>query len=332
MASGQRLHGRVFPRDPAGLGPEKGIDVDEKTASGPSRVVTVGTDGGVPVRTILTTIGLVAAAAVAVLFVMRVERVLIWMLVALFFAVALYPLVDWVQRRVLRRRSLATLLVFLVVLIAIGAPAERLRGATGPGGHPTRRAATSPDQRRAGRARPGRQAAGAHQRRGIRAEQRGTHPRVRDRSRHARAQRAARREHRARRDRDDLRPGLPDRARRTEGRHGHTRSSPSAARRAHSEGHPRLRQDRHRLYLRQPAHQRDLRHAHLRRAQDLRRAVRRPDRAVRRDRRPHPARRRHPRRGRRGHCRVHTLRARRYRRRSSSSSSTSNWRTTCCSR
>jgi predicted PurR-regulated permease PerM len=58
---------------------------------------------------------------VAVLFVMRVERVLIWMLVALFFAVALYPPVDWVQRRVLRRRSLATLLVFLVVLIAIGA-------------------------------------------------------------------------------------------------------------------------------------------------------------------------------------------------------------------
>ena len=92
----------------------------DETASGPSKVVTVRTEGGVPVRTILTTIGLVAAAAVSVLFVMRVERVLIWMLVALFFAVALYPPVDWVQRRVLRRRSLATLLVFLVVLIAIG--------------------------------------------------------------------------------------------------------------------------------------------------------------------------------------------------------------------
>ena len=55
----------------------------DETASGPSKVVTVRTEGGVPVRTILTTIGLVAAAAVAVLFVMRVERVLIWMLVAL---------------------------------------------------------------------------------------------------------------------------------------------------------------------------------------------------------------------------------------------------------
>jgi predicted PurR-regulated permease PerM len=36
---------------------------------------------------------------VAVLFVMRVEQVLVWMLIALFFAVALYPLVHLVQRR-----------------------------------------------------------------------------------------------------------------------------------------------------------------------------------------------------------------------------------------
>ena len=59
--SGQRLRGRVFRRDPERSWPEKGIDVDE-TASGPSKVVTVRTEGGVPVRTILTTIGLVAAA------------------------------------------------------------------------------------------------------------------------------------------------------------------------------------------------------------------------------------------------------------------------------
>ena len=45
----------------------------------------------VPVRTILTTIGLVLATVVAVLFVMQVERVLVWMVVALFFTVALYP-------------------------------------------------------------------------------------------------------------------------------------------------------------------------------------------------------------------------------------------------
>ncbi|WP_433558710.1 AI-2E family transporter [Pseudonocardia xinjiangensis] len=75
----------------------------------------------VPVRTILTTIGLLLATGVAVLLVMRVERVLIWMVVALFFAVALYPVVDWVQRHVTRgRRSLATLLVFVLVLVVLG--------------------------------------------------------------------------------------------------------------------------------------------------------------------------------------------------------------------
>jgi predicted PurR-regulated permease PerM len=62
----------------------------------------------------------VLATAVAVLFVVRVERVLIWMVVALFFTIALYPLVAWLQRRVVRRRSLATLLVFVVVLLVLG--------------------------------------------------------------------------------------------------------------------------------------------------------------------------------------------------------------------
>jgi predicted PurR-regulated permease PerM len=75
----------------------------------------------VPVRTILATIGLVLATVVAVLFVMRVEQVLVWMLIAVFFTVALYPAVDVVQRRVTRcRRSLATLVVFLVVVLVLG--------------------------------------------------------------------------------------------------------------------------------------------------------------------------------------------------------------------
>jgi predicted PurR-regulated permease PerM len=75
----------------------------------------------VPVRTILATIGLILATVVAVLFVMRVEQVMIWMLIALFFTVALYPLVDLVQRRLTWcRRSLATLVVFLVVVLVLG--------------------------------------------------------------------------------------------------------------------------------------------------------------------------------------------------------------------
>jgi predicted PurR-regulated permease PerM len=73
------------------------------------------------VRTILATIGLVLATVVVVLFVMRVERVLVWMLIAVFFTVALYPAVNWVQRHVTRgRRSPATLIVFLVVLLVFG--------------------------------------------------------------------------------------------------------------------------------------------------------------------------------------------------------------------
>jgi hypothetical protein len=49
----------------------------------------------VPVRTILATIGLILATVVAVLFVMRVEQVLVWMLIALFFTVAIYPMVNF---------------------------------------------------------------------------------------------------------------------------------------------------------------------------------------------------------------------------------------------
>src|SRR3954464_9736432 len=52
---------------------------------------------------------------------MRVEQVLVWMVIALFFTVALYPLVNWVQRHMTWcRRSLATLMVFLVVFLVLG--------------------------------------------------------------------------------------------------------------------------------------------------------------------------------------------------------------------
>jgi predicted PurR-regulated permease PerM len=77
----------------------------------------------VPVRTILATIGLVLATVLALYLVVQTRRVLTWMMVAAFFAVALYPLAAWVQRRMLggRRPALATFLVFLVVLLAVGA-------------------------------------------------------------------------------------------------------------------------------------------------------------------------------------------------------------------
>ncbi len=72
-------------------------------------------------RIILAAIGLVLAVLVAVKFVLLVERVLVWMGIALFFTVALYPAVAWVQRHVRWcPRWLATLVVFLAVALAFG--------------------------------------------------------------------------------------------------------------------------------------------------------------------------------------------------------------------
>ena len=64
----------------------------------------------VPVRTILATIGLVLATALAIYVVLQIRQVLTWIVVGAFFAVALYPLVGWVQKRLLggKRRALAT--------------------------------------------------------------------------------------------------------------------------------------------------------------------------------------------------------------------------------
>jgi predicted PurR-regulated permease PerM len=99
------------------VSPERGVvstAVSEATPEVPVRA-------SVPVRTILATIGLILATVVAVLFVMRVEQVLVWMLIALFFTVAIYPVVNFVQRRMTWcRRSLATLVVFLVVILVLG--------------------------------------------------------------------------------------------------------------------------------------------------------------------------------------------------------------------
>jgi predicted PurR-regulated permease PerM len=73
----------------------------------------------VPVRTILATIGLVLLTYVAVRLVQTVSRVLVWTLIAAFFAVALHPLVDRLERHVGGRRWLSTLLVFLGVLVVL---------------------------------------------------------------------------------------------------------------------------------------------------------------------------------------------------------------------
>jgi predicted PurR-regulated permease PerM len=75
----------------------------------------------VPVRTILAVIGLVLATALLLYLVIETRRVLTWIVIGAFFAVALAPLTGWVQRRLLggRRRALATFLVFLVVFLVL---------------------------------------------------------------------------------------------------------------------------------------------------------------------------------------------------------------------
>lgn len=75
--------------------------------------------GPVPVRTILATIGLVLLTALALLLLYDVRRVLVWIVVAVFFTVALYPVVGWVERHVGGHRAVATLLVFLVGVLLI---------------------------------------------------------------------------------------------------------------------------------------------------------------------------------------------------------------------
>ncbi|MEU4218519.1 AI-2E family transporter [Actinoplanes sp. NPDC026623] len=75
----------------------------------------------VPVRTILAAIGLVLATGLLLLFLRAAAEVLSWMGVALFFAVAVYPVVNWVEARARWiPRSLATLLVYLLVLLVLG--------------------------------------------------------------------------------------------------------------------------------------------------------------------------------------------------------------------
>jgi predicted PurR-regulated permease PerM len=77
----------------------------------------------VPTRTILATIGLLLVTALLLYIVMQTRQILTWCVVGAFFAVALAPVVGWVERKVFggKRRSLATLLVFLVAFLLLAA-------------------------------------------------------------------------------------------------------------------------------------------------------------------------------------------------------------------
>ncbi len=71
------------------------------------------------VRTILTIFAL-AIAVWTVLHIVSVARhVLVWVAVSLFLALAMNPLVEWLQRRGIERRGLAAGTAFLLVILAI---------------------------------------------------------------------------------------------------------------------------------------------------------------------------------------------------------------------
>jgi predicted PurR-regulated permease PerM len=84
-------------------------------------ITSVNTDPRpVPYRTIIATVAIVLATVLLLLLIRATAQVLTWMVIAAFFAVALYPPVNWLEARARWiRRSVATLLVFLTVVLAI---------------------------------------------------------------------------------------------------------------------------------------------------------------------------------------------------------------------
>jgi predicted PurR-regulated permease PerM len=106
----------------------------------------------VPFRTILATVGVVLATAAILLLAWEVRRILTWIVVSALLAVILGPLVDVVERRLHVRRALATLLVFLAVLLAVaGLLAAFIRPLVKEGGQLADKAPAYVEQARSGR-------------------------------------------------------------------------------------------------------------------------------------------------------------------------------------
>ena len=85
------------------------------TASVPPR----STPPRVPWRTIWATIASVLVTLALLELLSHVGRVLVWFVIALFFAVVLNPAVDFLQQRARVKRGIATLVVFVVGLLVV---------------------------------------------------------------------------------------------------------------------------------------------------------------------------------------------------------------------
>jgi predicted PurR-regulated permease PerM len=72
-------------------------------------------------RTVLIVIGILIAVAAILKIVWISRHVLAWIFIAVFLALALNPAVDWLERRWVGRRGLATGIVYVAALVVIAA-------------------------------------------------------------------------------------------------------------------------------------------------------------------------------------------------------------------
>ncbi len=72
-------------------------------------------------RTVLALLGTVIAVALALEVIWIARHVLTWILIALFLALALNPAVEWLQRRGVKGRGVATAITYLLALIVVAA-------------------------------------------------------------------------------------------------------------------------------------------------------------------------------------------------------------------
>ncbi len=82
---------------------------------------TVASERPVPWRTIFAVIGSVVLTLVLYKVMLQVSRVLVWIVIAAFFAVVLSPPVDFLERRCRIRRGLGTVVVFFLGFGALSA-------------------------------------------------------------------------------------------------------------------------------------------------------------------------------------------------------------------
>jgi len=70
-------------------------------------------------RSVLVVIGLVLATLLALRLLAATRDLIVWLLVALFLAMALNPAVEWLQRRRVKRRGAAVAIVFALALLVV---------------------------------------------------------------------------------------------------------------------------------------------------------------------------------------------------------------------